>query len=338
MYKRKIKNMVSILFLFFFLFLLFFFFVGKPKDKGKVIWGVNFSAKHAQNMGLDWKKNYLALLQDLGVKYLKVSAHWDSLEPERGKFSFSDLDWQVEKAKEYGAKIILVIGMKTARWPECHIPSWAKNYSKRKQQEEILKMLKEVVLRYKNSPAIEYWQVENEPLFPFGHCPWADRKFLAREVKLVKSLDKRKVIISDSGEDSLWFQAGRLGDIVGVTMYRKVWFSLPFLKSKKLGFYLSYPLPPVFYARKAFLVKKLFEKQVFCVELQAEPWGQVLLYDLPLSEQMKTMNLAQFRKNIRFARKTGLKRFYLWGGEWWYWMKVKKNKPAIWNEAKKLFQ
>ena len=50
------------------------------------------------------------------------------------------------------------------------------------------------------------------------------------------------------------------------------------------------------------------------------------------------MNLEQFKKNIEFAKKTGLKEFYLWGAEWWYWMKEKQNKPEIWNEAKKLFQ
>jgi len=49
------------------------------------------------------------------------------------------------------------------------------------------------------------------------------------------------------------------------------------------------------------------------------------------------MNLDRFRKNIEFARQTGLSEFYLWGSEWWYWMKEKQNNPDIWYEAKKLF-
>ena len=73
------------------------------------------------------------------------------------------------------------------------------------------------------------------------------------------------------------------------------------------------------------------------VELQAEPWGPKLFYDLPVKEQEKTMNLEQFKKNINFARSTGLDTFYLWGSEWWYWMKEKQNKPEIWNEANNLF-
>ncbi len=31
------------------------------------------------------------------------------------------------------------------------------------------------------------------------------------------------MIISDSGEQSDWFDAAKIGDIVGITMYRNVW-------------------------------------------------------------------------------------------------------------------
>ena len=49
------------------------------------------------------------------------------------------------------------------------------------------------------------------------------------------------------------------------------------------------------------------------------------------------MDLERFQKNIKFAKKTGLDEFYLWGAEWWYWLKTKHDKPEIWEEAKKLF-
>ncbi len=250
----------------------------------------------------------------------------------KDKYDFEDLDWQVQKAEEKGAKLLLVIGMKTGRWPECHIPTWAKGLSKEEQQKEILQIIKEIVSRYRLSESIEMWQAENEPFFPFGECPWVDKKFLKEEIKLVKSLDsrKRRVVVSDSGEGSFWINSARFGDIVGTTMYRKVWF-------RQLGLYVSYPFPQVFYWRKARIIKALFNKEVICIELQAEPWGRELLYNSPLPEQEKTMNLEQFKNNIEFAKKTGLGTFYLWGGEWWYWMKTKQNRPEIWQEAEKLF-
>lgn len=342
-FKKCFKTILFIL-LFFILIIMGYFFIGSTRQAKEITWGVNFSQKHAQNLGLDWKEVYSALLDDLGTKNLKVAAHWDLIEPEKDKFYFDDLDWQINEAENYGAKILLVIGMKTPRWPECHIPNWAKDFSKEEQQKEILFMLEELILRYRNSEAIWAWQVENEPFFPFGDCPWVDKEFFKKEVAEVRSLDYkgRLVLIGENGE-SLWITAAKIGDVVGTTMHRKVWFSAPYFLKKYLGpfkdfgFYLQYPWPPTFYERKAKIIEKFFGKKVIGVELQTEPWCPTLLYDCSLQEQQKTMNLGQFRKNIEFARKTGLEKFYLWGGEWWFWLKEKQNKPEIWEEAKKLF-
>jgi len=329
---KKILKKVLLAFLVVFLLLLGYFFVGVTKPAKEITWGVNFSQKHAELLGLNWKETYLALLDNLGVKNLKVAAQWDLIEQEKDKYNFEDLDWQVQKAEQTGAKILLVIGIKTGRWPECHIPDWAKNFSKEEQQKEILEIIEEIVSRYRFTKSIDMWQVENESFFPFGECPWTDKEFLKREIALVKSLDlqKRPVLISDSGEGSFWIQSARLGDIVGTTMYKKVWFH-------QLKTYITYPFPSTFYNRKALYIDKIFGKKVIVVELQAEPWGPKLLYDLPLAEQQKTMNLEQFKYNIEFAEKTGLDTFYLWGGEWWYWMKVRQNQPEIWEEARRLF-
>jgi len=329
-FKRFLKYFLSVLLVLFLVFI-GYFFIGNPKQAEEITWGVNFSQKHAEKLGLDWKENYLALMDDLEAKRIKIAAHWDLLEPKIGGYNFEDLDWQIEKTEKRGVKIILVIGMKTPRWPECHIPGWAKNLSKEKQQEKILEMLEKIVLRYRDRASILAWQVENEPFFPFGECPWRDKKFLKKEIELVKSLDlERPVIISDTGELSFWTRAARYGDIIGITMYKKVY-------SPELRSYIPLPYPPVFYWRKTLLINKIFKREVICVELQAEPWGPALLYESPLEEQKKTMNLEEFRKNIAFAKKTGLDEFYLWGAEWWYWMKEKNNESETWEEAKKLF-
>jgi hypothetical protein len=322
-----------------------YLFIGTPPQAKEINWGVNFSQKHVELLGLNWQECYSALLDDLGTKNIKLATYWDLIEPEEGKYNFEDLDWQIEEAENHQAKVLLVIGMRTPRWPECHIPEWAKNLKKEEQQEKILKLIEKIVLRYRDRVSVGAWQVENEPFFPFGECPWADINFLKKEIKQVQSLDaqKRPVVISDSGEGSFWITAARLGDIVGTTMYKKVWFSFSWEKRKfpflpeEIGFYVYYPLPPTFYWRKAKLIEKIFDKEVIVVELQAEPWGPKLLYDSPLEEQEKTMNLEQFQKNIEFAKKTGFDQFYLWGAEWWYWLKETQDKPEIWDEAKKLF-
>jgi len=329
--KKNLKKVLLSL-LIFLLISVGYFFIGKPPQTEKITWGVSFSQKHAELLGLNWKETYLALLDDLRLKNIKLITQWDLIEPEKDQYKFEDLDWQIKTAEEKGAKLLLVIGMKTGRWPECHIPEWAKGLDEEKQQEKILNLVKEIVLRYRGRNSIWAWQVENEPFFPFGECPWSDINFLKKEIDLVKSFDaqKKPILISDSGEGSLWINAAKLGDIVGTTLYKKVWF-------RQLGNYVYYPFPPTFYWRKAQLIEKIFNKKVVVVELQAEPWGPKLLYESPLEEQEKTMNLERFKANIEFAKKTGLDTFYLWGGEWWYWMKEKQSQPEIWNEARKLF-
>ena len=274
----------------------------------------------------------------MNVKNIKLHTQWDWVEGKKDGYYFDDIDWQIKQAEQNNAKIIYVIGMKTGRWPECHVPSWTQNLTKDQQQKELLEYIEKVVLRYKDSSTIINWQVENEPLFKFGYCPswyYQDSSFLKKEIDLVKSLDPtRKVIVSDSGEQSNWFDAAKVSDIVGVTMYRKVWAHV----TDSFGFNVNSFLPPITYWRKALLIKKIFGKDVICVELQAEPWASRLFYSVPLEEQSKTMNLDILKENIKYAKSTGLDKFYLWGVEWWYWMKTTQGHSEIWNEVKTLFK
>jgi hypothetical protein len=48
------------------------------------------------------------------------------------------------------------------------------------------------------------------------------------------------------------------------------------------------------------------------------------------------VSLNQLKKNIEFAKKSGLKTHYLWGAEWWYWMK-QNGHPEFWDIAKTLY-
>lgn len=334
---QKSKFKIKVLLLIFALLIVLagcYFFAGGAPEQKNVTWGVNFSQMQAEALGLDWKKAYLALLEDLGAKNVKLHTQWDFVEGRQDRYYFDDIDWQIRQAEIHNAKIIFVTGMKAGRWPECHVPGWADGLPKDRQQKEILEYLQKVVERYQNSGAVFAWQVENEPLFNFGECPWYEREFLKKEVALVKQLDPgRPVVITDTGEQSFWFSAARIGDVVGVTTYRKAWAHI----YKDFGFYVNFPLPAVSYGRRAWLVKKIFGKEVIGVELQAEPWLAKPFYGAPIGEQEKSMNLTQFKKNIAYAQKTGLDTFYLWGAEWWLWLKETQNKPEIWNEARTLF-
>ncbi len=334
---KMLKIFFLILVILFLLFL-YYFFIAKPPKQKNITWGIDFSQMQTEALKLDWKKTYLAILEDLGVKNIKLHTQWDWVEGKKNDYYFNDIDWQIGQAESHNANVIYVVGMKTGRWQECHLPTWADSISKQEQQDALLSYVKEVVLRYKGSKSIIAWQAENEPFFNFGQCPswyYDNDDFLKKEVALIKSLDPtRPVIISDTGEFSFWFNAGKIGDIVGTTMYRKAWIHI----TDNIGFYATYPIPPSFYYYKAQLIKYVFHKEVICIELQAEPWASKLFYNIPLAEQEKTMDLNQFKENVSYAQQTGLKEFYFWGVEWWYWLKETQNKPEIWNYAKEIFQ
>ncbi|PIP18229.1 MAG: hypothetical protein COX42_02030, partial [Parcubacteria group bacterium CG23_combo_of_CG06-09_8_20_14_all_35_6] len=63
-----------------------YLFVGKMPEAEQITWGVDFSQKHARDLGLDWKEVYLAYLEDLEVKQIKLSTAWNLLEKEKNEY------------------------------------------------------------------------------------------------------------------------------------------------------------------------------------------------------------------------------------------------------------
>jgi len=310
-----------------------YFFSKKIEEKNlktEVEFGVTFSQKKAESLNLDWRETYLAILKDLKVKKIRLSAYWDEIERNLGEYNFESLDWQIERVEKEGGEIILAIGQKLPGWPECHLPKWVNGLSKEEREDSLIIFLRKVIERYKEKKVIKVWQVENEPFLTwFGICPPFDKDFFKREINLVRSLDNRPIIVSESGELSTWLPASRYADILGITMYRVVWN--PYFK------YFTYPYPAGLYFLKGEIVKFLSGvKKIICLELQAEPWSDKPLIEVPFSEQIRLMNIEKFKKIIEFAKRAGFPENYFWGVEWWYWLK-EKGDDSIWQEVKKLW-
>ena len=312
------------------------------EDVGKPTYGVSFSRFHSDELELDWKKVYLAMLDDLGVKNFRFSAHWPNTEPEDDKFNFSELDFQMDEARKRNASVILAVGRRLPGWPECHEPEWARAESEKLKtenkkidfnKEELLEYIEVVVNRYKNYPNLKYWQVENEPFLTFfsrSACGALDKKFLDEEIKFVKNLDPtRQILITDSGEFGNWFQAYRRGDVFGTSLYLYIW-------NQKIGPF-RYPITPAFFRIKRNITELfLGKKPSMIIELEAEPWLLQAIKDAPIDVQFERMGLDKLESMINFAGKTGFDTQYLWGAEWWYWLR-EKGHPEIWEKAKEIF-
>lgn len=302
------------------------------KKASPIRYGVTFSYPYAQALGLNWREVYEKMFTELGVGLVRVPAYWNAVESQEHTYSFEALDFQLDTAAQHNATVILAVGRRLPRWPECHEPSWLSEKDASVARNAQLSFVESVVRRYQNHPALEMWQVENEPfLASFGECPTPDVQLLDDEIALVKKLDPvHKVLITDSGELSSWLSAGKRGDLFGTTLYRYV-FSDVFNR-----YWINY-IPYWFYRVKAGYLRLLYgRRDIMIAELQAEPWTTKGITQTPIDEQFKTMSPEKFKKMLSVAKATGFSPQILWGVEWWYWMRGQGHEE-FWNEAKQLF-
>lgn len=301
------------------------------KKNESVVFGASFTPDYARYLQVDEKHVFEKIINDWGFKYVRLPVQWNNVEKEQGKFDFSETDYFMKEAEKNGVRIILAIGQKTPRWPECHVPGWTESLDDKQYIENLNNYITQTVNRYKDNPALEMWQVENEPFLPFGICRKSFKyKDLKAEVELVRSLDeKHPFITTDSGELSTWQRSARVTEYFGTTMYRVIW-------NKYFGYFDYDWLPPFFYVGKLWLTGKNVS-HAFVMELQAEPWVETHYLTLtPMDEQYKSMDLTRLQKNIVYAQKVGFPRVYLWGAEWWYWLVEKQGINDFAEEIKKL--
>lgn len=327
--KKKILKIVGVILLIIAAVCLYFYNQFDPAEE--FIWGLNFSQVRARELGFDPKTMYLDMMNDLKPKKIRLNAYWNQIQPASDKYDFQEIDEYLIFAQQQNVEVILSVGKKLPRWPECHEPDWVKQLPDDQKVEVRLKMIENTINHFKDFSAIKIWQVENEPLFYFGdQCPKIDREILKKEIALVKSLDQRPVLVTDSGELGRWIPTATTGaDIFGTTMYRIV-------HNPTTG-YFKYPLPPAFFRIKAGILNTFAKPQgILGVELQAEPWFANGIENTPLETQKSLMNQKIFAEYIEYAQKAGFKDNYLWGVEWWYWMAQKQGDWGMWAAAKDL--
>lgn len=299
------------------------------------VYGASFSRFHSDELKLDWKKTYLAILDDLKVRHLRLTAHWPLTEPKDGIYNFSELDFQIREAEKRDATVILAVGRRLPGWPECHTPDWVAKLPIDQQKKKLLEYIETVVNRYKKSPAIQYWQVENEVFLGFfgrSACGKVDADFLNKEIALVRNLDSsHKILVTDSGEFGTWYQAYPTGDVFGTSIYLYVWWR-NFLGP------IRYPITPAFFRIKHSLVRLIYgTKPSIVIELSGEPWLLQPIVDTPIDIQLQRMGIDKFNEMINFSPKTGFDTSYLWGAEWWYWLK-QNGHPEHWDRARELYK
>lgn len=300
--------------------------IARPAEN--ISYGTSFSVKYAQSLGLDWQEAYTAILEEQPIDRLRLMSYWDHLEPKPGKYDFSELDWQMDTAEQYGKAVTLAVGLRQPRWPECHRAPWVDELSPEERKQAILNFVEQIVRRYRDHPALESYQLENEALNTyFGECSDHDRDRLIEELQLIQKLDwDHPVYMSQSDQLGLPLRAPH-PDGYGFSIYQR-----RYIDSTLVTGYIPFLTPKWYHQWRAQVIRWLHPgDKVFVHELQLEPWGPTEITQLDIEEINKTLSLAQAEDNLHIARNSSMQEIDIWGAEWWYWLKQKKNDNRYWD-------
>ncbi len=301
--------------------------------------GASFIPAYAESLGLNAQETMDGLIHDVGVKHFRLVSYWDQGEPQKGQYDFSTLDWQFRKVEAAHGTVSLSLGLRQPRWPECHMPTWAASESPEVWKPQLEAYVTAVVNRYKDSPALRSYQIENEYFLKgFGNCesiPGAmERSRLVAEYNLVRKLDPQATIIINRSNNALGWPVGApTPDEFGISIYKRTW------DANVTKRYLEYPFPAWYYGFVAGWTKIFTGKDTIIHELQAESWAPngKSVQDISPAEGDKSLDAARLEGRVKFAEGTGMREAYLWGAEYWYFRMVKQHDPSLWNTAKGLY-
>lgn len=310
-------------------------YVHSVSDQPQVV-GASFIPDYAASLGVDPQQTMDAMLNELQIKQLRLVSYWSNGEAEQGKYDFSQLDWQFAKAEAAGAKVSLSVGLRQPRWPECHSPSWVDTSKPAEQwQPQLEAYMTAVINRYKDSPALHSYQVENEYFLKgFGECQNFDRDRLVSEYNLVKKLDPAHPAIVNRSNNGIGIPIyAPKADLYGVSIYKRVW------DSGLTKRYLEYPQPAWYYSFMAGVQKIVLDRDMIVHEMQAEAWAPngKQLTETSLEEQNKSLDAERLTGRFEYGRATGLRSVDMWGAEYWYYRQQVLNDPSLWIAAKQAY-
>lgn len=301
----------------------------KSTQNQPLVWGTSWSFKYAEELGIDPREGLEAVARELPVSRLRLMTYWDRHEPQQNVYDWSELDYQMDIAKQYDKKVTLAIGLRQPRWPECHMPHWAQDVPREQWLPELKEYMAAVIKRYDSNGVVIEYQLENEFLTDFfGECPDHDRERLIEEYDFVNALTEKPIIVSRSNNFLPSWPIGEpRAEKTALSVYKRV--HIP-----GSDYYFEYPYPAWFYSGLAGLTKATTGVDTFIHELQAEPWGPGATVNLTDEQQAESMDAERLEKRLSYAVATGLRPIDIWGAEWYYWRKTELNDPSTWNVIK----
>jgi hypothetical protein len=319
---------------------------------------VGFSYSPLTSLGIDHvpTQDLAMLLDATDPDLVRLPIYWELVEATPDSLDFSSVDDLMAVVDEHNqvasrqTRVVLTIGARNFLYPELHEPAWAGP----RQQPQLNEVQSEAayrayfegsLTRYRSSPLLYAWQVENEPLDYVGNAITGDDEITAAqlswEVDEAHLLDPGRTVVLTSfdGWNStidlaqkyatplLWmigaYPSGHpgemlaAGDALGLDLYvdapsTPLKFTSPDLRSVWKQQALD------FWAGQA----QAQGKQLWLAEMQAQPWSK--------SSSFAPANLVA---SAAIYRQEPLNVVLLWGVETWLedpaWMAGAQHAMAI---------
>lgn len=269
--------------------------------------GFSYSPLISQAMNRDPASDLSELLMATDPDVVRLPVYWDAVQPTPSTLDFSSVDELLSVVEQHNltsnhtTRAVLVIGARNFLYPELHAPSWAGP----REQPELGEVQSEPayrlyidasILRYRSSPLLYSWQVENEPFDDTQNAETGDDRIdtsqLAWEMNEVHRLDPVHEAMTTTYDgwnvsiDVLQIYAPRLLDALHAYPSGHPQATLDAGDALGLDFYIYGPTVPPSYisnSQRAEWKRQALSywsdrasgqgKQVWLAEMQAQPWG-----------------------------------------------------------------
>ena len=137
--------------------------------------GFSFSPLISQNADRNPIQDLTYLLQSTQPDLVRLPIYWELVEPTPEQRDFSSIDELLEVVAQHNlhssvtTRVVLTVGARNFLYPELHAPAWAgprtQPYLGQAQSDFPYRdYFAMTITRYRTSPLLYAWQVENEPL------------------------------------------------------------------------------------------------------------------------------------------------------------------------------
>jgi hypothetical protein len=267
--------------------------------------GFSFSPDSSMWSGRDPIQDLTLLLETTQPDLVRLPIYWEDVEPTPDRMEFDAIDPFLALIAEHNlvaqhqTRVVLTIGARNFLYPELHEPYWAglrqQPFLDQAQAGAAYRDYFDTsIVRYRNSPLLYAWQVENEPLDQVGNIMTGTDQIsqaqLAWEVAEVHRLDPvhQAVVTTYDGLNvyidmyQLWAPSALLGE----TYDGHPQAALDAADALGLDLYVDGPNVPyrhltTMYVREQWKQQALHfwaarateqGKRLWLAEMQAQPW------------------------------------------------------------------